>query len=578
MNYPRPDMVREHCLSLDGDWEFAFDPKDSGIKEAWFSRRLPDTVRVPFCLESEASGLEGRQIFPLFWYARELRREDFPEGTRFFLNFGAVDYEAEVWINGNHLGGHRGGYTPFSFEITDFLQVSNRISVRVADYPKRGTLRGKQYVWEKLSAVFYTPASGIWQPVFLSATGDSYIKHLTLVPDMDRVTVAADIEARGTSLCEVRVIDSDGRVAAQEKFPSQGAPSKRHSTSPIRGPGRSHTPISTGSRSRSLMKAGPRATGSSSRVGLRRVEARDGRILLNGEPVYLKMLLVQGYYPGGHYSPTDEDVFEREIITYKSLGFNGIRIHEKIEDPRYLALCDKHGLLVWEEMPSPFLFGGVDENQYEGELEEVMARDACHPCIMAVVLFNESWGVYGILWSRKKREFLQAMYRKVKELNPNILVIDNSGYDHVITDIVDVHHYLDTDKKIHRLYQILGDGRKMSRQFMRLPKMLINIVLTHIVARVPYLRQGVYGGHEPFVISEFGGAGYYKGSAGFMENFRHNVEIMNQYPLITGYCLTQAYDIENEKNGLLNFDRSDKYPPERVREINALPDVRDRKG
>jgi beta-galactosidase/beta-glucuronidase len=567
-------MVRERWLSLDGDWEFAFDPKNSGIKEAWYNRRLPDTVRVPFCLESEASGLEGRQIFPLFWYAREFRRQQLPRGTRFFINFGAVDYEAEVWINGNHVGGHRGGYTPFSLEVTDFLQASNRISVRVADYPTTGTLRGKQYIWEKLSAVFYTPASGIWQPVFVFATGDSYINHVRLTSDMDTVAVAVDVEAQGKGSCEVRVIDSDGRVAAREKLPVAGSALEK--TFEIVDP-RCWSAEDPHLYRVEITLFDENETVSDrvvSQTGLRRVEARDGRILLNGEPIYLKMLLVQGYYPGGHYSPVEEDAFEREIITYKSLGFNGIRIHEKIEDPRYLALCDKHGLLVWEEMPSPFLFGGLDEEQYAGELEEVMARDACHPSLMAFVLFNESWGIYPILWSARKREFLQAMYRKAKGLNPNILVIDNSGYDHVITDVVDVHHYLDTDKKIHRLYRILGDRSKMSRQFMRLPKTLINIVLTHIVARVPYLRQGVYRGHEPFVISEFGGAGYYKGSAGFMENFRHNVEIMNQYPRISGYCLTQAYDVENEKNGLLNFDRSEKYPRSLVREINALPEKR----
>ncbi len=305
-------------------------------------------------------------------------------------------------------------------------------------------------------------------------------------------------------------------------------------------------------------------------TGLRRVETKGGKVLLNGEPIYLKMLLVQGYYPGGHYTPMGEEQFEQEIILYKALGFNGVRMHEKIEDPRYLSYCDKHGLLVWEEMPSPFLFGGLDREQYRRELIEVLERDASHPSVMALVLFNETWGIYGALWSRKKREFLASMYRAVKGFNPNMPVVDNSGYDHLITDIVDVHHYLNTDEKIHRLYRILGDKKRMSRQFLRLLKTAVNIVKTHMVARVPYLRQGDYRGEEPFIVSEFGGAGYYKGAGDFMENFRHNVELMRRYPIITGYCLTQAYDIENEKNGLLNFDRSEKYPGKAVRAINGM--------
>jgi hypothetical protein len=305
-------------------------------------------------------------------------------------------------------------------------------------------------------------------------------------------------------------------------------------------------------------------------TGLRRAEAKGGRILLNGKPVYLRMLLVQGYYPKGHYTPVDEGQFEREIVSYKSLGFNGVRMHEKIEDPRYPFYCDKHGLLLWEEMPSPFLFGGLDEKQYERELAEVIERDACHPSVMTVVLFNETWGIFGLFWSAGKRRFLASMYQKVKEFNPAILVVDNSGYDHLLTDIVDVHHYLNSDEKIHDLYRILGDTRKMSRQLFRLIKTAVNIVQTHVVARVPYLRQGTYRGQEPFVVSEFGGAGYYKGAGDFMENFRRNVRIMLEYPIITGYCLTQAYDVENEKNGLLNFDRSEKYPAKAVRAVNEM--------
>ena len=163
-----------------------------------------------------------------------------------------------------------------------------------------------------------------------------------------------------------------------------------------------------------------------------------------------------------------------------------------------------------------------------------------------------------------------TMYRSVKDFKPNMPVVDNSGYDHLVTDIADIHHYLNTDEKIHDLYRTLGDKKKMSRQFLRLIKTAVNIVGTHLVGRRAYLKQGVYRGQEPFIISEFGGAGYYKGAGNFMENFRHNVELMRQYPIITGYCLTQAYDVQNEKNGLLNFDRTEKYPAKDVRAINGM--------
>jgi len=570
MNYPRPNEERERWMPLDGVWEFQFDPADVGRKEGWHEKRLPGTIRVPYCIESEAAGLGDAKRHPVFWYAREFPRTSLPEGTRFFLAFGAVDYEADVWINGRHLGNHRGGYTPFSFEITDFVRETSRIALRVADYPTRRTLRGKQYIYRQLSEVFYTPVSGIWQPVFIYATGPSHITRFVVIPDLDQLTVRAGVDARGPAECSVRVKDADGTTVIEERLPVD-AGSVEH-TFVVKDP----RPWSMKSPHLYRVTLELADTGGTvcdrvaAATGLRRVEASGGRVLLNGEPVWLKMLLVQGYYPGGHYTPMEIDEFEREVVRYKSLGFNGVRMHEKIEDPRYLACCDRHGFLLWEEMPSPFLFGGLDAPQYERELTEVLERDACHPSVMAMVLFNETWGIYDLLWSKKKRKFVESLYKKVKALNPAVAVVDNSGYDHVITDIVDVHHYLNEDKKIHALYGLLGDRKRMSRQFLRLIKTAVNIVKTHVVARVPYLRQGTYRGHEPFIISEFGGAGYYKGAGAFMDNFRHNVELMRDYPAITGYCLTQAYDVENEKNGLLNFDRSEKYPAGEVRAINGM--------
>lgn len=570
MSYPRPDCVRERWMPLSGVWEFQFDPGDCGIGQGWQFKRLSRTIRVPYCIESQAADLGDEERYPVFWYAKEFSRAQLPEGRRFFLNFGAVDYEADVWINGRHLGGHRGGYTPFCFEITDYIKQTNRITVRVADYPTRSTLRGKQYIYPKLSAVFYTPASGIWQPVFIHATDDFCIDKLVLLPDMDWITIRADIDAPGDASCRVRITDADGAAVADESAPVGGKPLERKFVIENARRWSPESPHLYRVQVTLTDESGAVSDRVTAATGLRRIETKGGKLLLNREPIYLKMLLVQGYYPGGHYTPTDENQFEQEVIAYKALGFNGIRMHEKIEDPRYLACCDRHGLLVWEEMPSPFLFGGLDAPQYERELGRVIERDACHPSIMAMVLFNETWGIYDVLWSKKKREFLRKMYRRAKELNPALAVVDNSGYDHLITDIVDVHHYLNSDRKIHALYRRLGDKKRMSRQFLRLVKTAVNIVKTHVVARVPYLSQGNYRGYEPFIISEFGGAGYYQGAGAFMENFRHNVELMAQYPIITGYCLTQAYDVQDEKNGLFNFDRTEKYPAGQVREINAM--------
>ena len=495
MSYPRPDIERERWTALDGTWEFQFDPNDIGKKEGWYKKRLSGTVRVPYCIESEAAGLPPGKFSPVFWYAREFPRARLPKGKRFFLNFGAVDYEADVWINGSRLGGHRGGYTPFSFEITDFIGETNRIAVRVADYPTRRTLRGKQYIYRRLSAVFYTPVSGIWQPVFIHATGDSCIKKLVLLPDMDRLTVRADIDARGAVSARVRITDADGATVAEEKSPIDGGRLER--TFVIKNPRRWSVESPHLYRVQVTLYGGRNAVSDqvTAATGLRRIETKGGRVLLNGKPIYLKMLLVQGYYPGGHYTPMDEDQFEQEIIRVQVAG---VQRHQDAREDRGPALP-----VLLRQARAAAVGGDALAVPLRGAGPGAVRARAWRGPRRATPATRRSWrwssstrrgGSTTSCGARKKRRFLESMYRRVKEFNPGIAVVDNSGYDHLVTDIVDIHHYLNTDEKIHALYRILGDKKRMSRQFLRLIKTAVNIVKTHVVARVPYLRQGTYRG------------------------------------------------------------------------------------
>ncbi len=564
-HYPRPDMEREQWLSLDGRWEFEF---DAGGDKDPLQGPLSRTIIVPFCIESEAGSIGVKDPPALSWYAKSFRREDLPRGKRFFLNFGAVDYEATVWINGVLLGSHRGGYTPFSFEITGQLTDNNRLVVKVNDPRSRGTLRGKQYLWKRLSPVFYTPVSGIWQPVYIYATGNSRIESVKITAGVNTISVTWIID-RGSYMI-IQAEGSEGIIAAREEI--AGPAKTGNTTLVIEHPRRwSVEDPFLYTVTVSLHDTDGESDRLVSRAGLRIIESRNGIMFLNGDPIYLKMLLVQGYYPGGHYTPADGEAgFERDILLIKRMGFNGIRVHQKIEDPRFLHLCDRHGLLVWMEMPSPFLFSMVLKQQFEDELWEVLERDSGHASAMAMVFFNETWGIFDLLWSGRRKKYIRHLYTRVKKCYPHLLVVDNSGYDHILTDIADIHHYLAVDAKIRKLYGSLGDTRKMTMRFFKIPRAIAYLVMTHMISRKPYLTGGTYRGFEPFMVSEFGGAGFYKTDKNILECFADNIRIMKDYSKIAGYCLTQAYDVEEEQNGLLAFNREPKYDIKEIARINTI--------
>ncbi|MBP7738664.1 MAG: hypothetical protein KA369_22000 [Spirochaetes bacterium] len=567
-HHPRPDMARDHWLSLDGTWEFEFGADGADSDKILLRETLGGSITVPYCIESEASGIGIKDPPPVSWYARSFRRLDLPPGKRFFLTFGAVDYEAMVWLNGAFLGSHRGGYTSFTFEITDHIADNNRLVVKVLDPRSRRTLRGKQYVWKKMSPIFYTPVSGIWQPVYIHATGNSSIEKIMISTNTDTISISWTIDHGARLVIEAAGPDGTATAGADIADPARDSAISLTIKEPrlwsVDNPSLYTVTVSLHD-----------GDGISDRVvtfvGLRSIEAREGKIFLNGDPLCLKMLLVQGYYPAGHYTPVNGlEGYERDILLIKAMGFNGIRIHQKIEDPRFLNLCDRHGLLAWIEMPSPFLFSIVEEKQFENELWDVLDRDCSHPSVMAAVLFNETWGIADLLWSRGRKKYIRDLYRRVRERYPNLLVVDNSGYDHIMTDIVDIHHYLSDETKIRKLYESLGNPKKMTMRFFSIPRAIAYLVLTHRVARKPYLAGGTYRSFEPFMVSEFGGAGFYKTEKSILESFEDNLRIMKEYPAIAGYCLTQAYDVEGEQNGLLTFQRESKYGIEEIAEVNSL--------
>ncbi|HEY9594924.1 MAG TPA: glycoside hydrolase family 2 TIM barrel-domain containing protein, partial [Spirochaetia bacterium] len=324
-----------------------------------------------------------------------------------------------------------------------------------------------------------------------------------------------------------------------------------------------------------LRRGGADVDAVESYFGLRKITWSSKGIAINDVPTYLRMVLVQGYYPGGSYTPRGPTAIERDIRAMKEMGFNGARIHEKIESPYFHYLCDRLGLLTTYEMPSFYRATRRVFREYEGELREIIARDAMHPSCVAWVLFNETWGIWRVYARRSPtRRFVTAMIALLKMADLTRPVIDNSGWEHLRTDIVDVHHYLKTAALARDFYARLRarDPATLGRlsRFGVIRFYVANTIGTE--TRAVFIDGDAANADAPWLLSEYGGFGWYAATDGGsaidkIESYTRDAVASG---LFCGYCLTQLYDVERETNGLLTFDRAPKVDPRRMREANAI--------
>ncbi|OMF21179.1 glycoside hydrolase family 2 [Paenibacillus sp. FSL H8-0548] len=574
--YPRPQFERTSWLNLNGEWEFAYDDTNVGCDNRWYEGENFDRkIQVPFCYQSELSGIHEQAFHDIVWYRKNVELPSEYAGKRIILHFGAVDYEAKVWVNGHLVASHEGGHTPFQADVTAALQVSgkNIIVVRAQDYSKDVTLpRGKQYWKEKSEQVFYTRTTGIWQTVWIEAVNAAHVEHVRLTPDIDSNKIHIRSYIKGTELYnslrlsikisfEGELIAEDViRVMAQEEEVSI----KLHDFND-HGLGRWWSPekphlydvefrLLDGEEELDQVK---------SYFGMRKISIEDGVICLNNRPYYMKLILDQGYFPGGVLTAPSDEMLRTDVGLTKQMGFNGARKHQKIEDPRYLYWCDKLGLLVWGEMANAYQFSEQYVGRITKEWQEAVQRDYNHPCIVVWVPLNESWGTPNILIDKRQQHHASTLYYLTKSLDDTRPVISNDGWEHVKSDIYTVHDYECREEVLARRYATPELAIKSDPQGRKI--------------MIPGFS---YHG-EPVQLSEFGGISYIQGSSegwGY-SSAKDNQDFLNRLtavmrPVIAagglqGYCYTQLTDVEQEKNGLLTFDRVPKLPIETYRELVA---------
>lgn len=565
--YPRPQMVRADWLNLNGAWEFEIDHgrsgRDRGLPTA---ERLQDRIIIPFCPESALSGIQNTDFMASVWYRRAVTLPAEWAGKRMLLHFGAVDYATEVWINGHSAGTHRGGYTPFTLEITGLVQPGKNIITVCAEDDTRSPLQptGKQSGAYRSQGCHYTRTTGIWQTVWLEAVPQTYLERPKITPDLENGCVYLAVPfvgpADGMSL----------EIAASLNGTSMGIATVRPSGHTFRAmlhlqEIQAWCPDSPTlyDLSLTLRDAQGIIDTVTSYFGMRSLRWDGPAILLNGLPVFQRLILDQGFYPDGIYTAPSDEALRGDIEMSQAMGFNGARLHQKIFEGRFLYWADKLGYLVWGEMPDWGLDigDGRSLDRVLTEWREEITRDYSHPAIIGWCPFNETWG--GVF-----TDVLGQVYHLTKLLDPTRPALDVSGGFHIgTTDIYDGHDYDQDPLTFAARYAPFAEGGEPPCHFPG--------------KDAPYR-------DEPYFVSEYGGIWWNPGQQDeqawgygnrpkseeeFLTRFRGLTETLLNHQRMFGFCYTQLTDVEQEVNGLYTYDRQAKFDPAVIRAIVAQPAV-----
>jgi hypothetical protein len=573
--YPRPQLRRDQWTSLNGQWDFAFD--------AEARIHLPDevvwdrTICVPFSPETLKSGIGDTSSYKACWYHCSFEHVKI-HADRLILHFGAVDYKATVWVDGTLAGSHEGGYTPFEFDVTDLLDegTEHEIVVRAEDdVIDLAKPRGKQDWQLHPHSIWYPRTTGIWQTVWLERVPEARIERIRWTPNLERWEIGIEARVLGHPPTPLRLgvkLRVGDVVLADDTYSVVAGEVHRRIALSDPGIDDFRNELLWSPSSPKLIDAELRLTDKEgtlhdrvhSYTALRSFTAQGDRLVLNGRPYPLKMVLDQGYWKDTGLTPPDDEAVRRDVEITKAMGFNGVRKHQKIEDPRYLYWADRLGLLVWGEMPSAYRFTKLSIERLTREWLEALRRDASHPCIVAWVPFNESWGVPNLPDSKAERHYVQALYHLTKTIDPSRLVIGNDGWESVATDIIGIHDYdEDPERMSRRYYGHDGSPRLLKRERPGGRALVLDSTIAH---------------DSPLVLSEFGGIALAKpderqGTWGYSESvtaldfarrFANLMRVVGGLDLLAGYCYTQFADTYQEANGLLYADRTPKIPIEDI--------------
>jgi beta-galactosidase/beta-glucuronidase len=563
--HPNPQGYRPDFLLLNGKWNFLFDDEDVGLSKKYYEN-FPKTkliINVPYAYESPRSGIEDKSEHNVLWYQKSFDYEKKKDVV--LLHIEKSDYLTKVWLNGNYVGEHKGGYDAFTFDVSKHLvKGNNSLVIRVYDSKDARQPRGKQ-TWKATPfECFYHGTSGIYGDIWLEEVDNVYLKRFILTPVAKerklkvkamfsdesigfkftiKAAFAGEIVAKHEYLIKSNIQEFEMLIPGELKLWSTETPHLYD------------LELCTGSADKVL-----------SYFGFNDVGIKGKYITLNEKETYLKFVLDQGYFWGGDLTATYED-FMIDINYLKAAGFNGVRKHEKVESKLFFYLADRYGLLNWVEYPSPHLFDNNKAEVLKEQWTNIIKEHMSHPSVMAYVCYNESWGVHQILTDTDQQKFTVDLYHLTKKLDPHRLAISNDGWEHTESDLLTVHNYQETYEELTKTYENMESDLKTKGNTMANE------------TRKAYAEGYKYRG-EPILITEFAGIaidhntsdgwGYGKaaiGTEGFLAKLEGQLKAIKKFDFFVGYCITQLSDVYQEKNGLLAHDRSIKIDPKELKEL-----------
>ena len=564
--YPRPQFQRKEWKSLNGEWKFCYDDDNRGILEQYYlgKKEFDLKINVPFTYQYEDSGIKDETIHDILWYKKKFNLNKMLN-KNLILCFNGVDYLADIYLNGHHLMTHEGAYAPFEVDITKYvIDGENTLVLRVYDPQKSDNPRGKQTWKGKNFECFYLPNSGIWQSVWIESFNDDYIKVRSLFTDIDNKEIYGEVENAYLFADKVEVIvsDKEGNLLTSNTFEftkygktKYNLPINNMILWDLENPYLYNVVYRLYKEDKLLDEA-------SSRFGMKKFDIQEGVIKLNNKPIYQRLILDQGYWKSSGITAPSIECLKEDILLAKEMGFNGARKHQKIEDPYWNYYAEELGFITWCEMPSAYEFCTSEASNFIKQWTDVVIANRNFTSIVTYVPINESWGAGQIYRDIHQQHLGRTMYYIVKTLTNNAIVSINDGWENPSeSDIVTAHDYCKEGTTIVEYF------KDVTPDYIPSPK-------RHVMCL-----NNEYKG-QPVLFSEFGGIMLNKDSGGnnwgYGDNANDNEEIYRRIESLIdgikecnfqGYCYTQLTDVQQEVNGLLDYEHRNKFDNNRLYKI-----------
>ena len=582
-DYPRPQFVRTDWENLNGTWDFGFDDENAGEKKKWYQEFKGDKkINVPFTYETKLSGIQDETRHDFIWYRRTISVDgEKLENNRYILHFEGSDFITKVWVNGAYAGSHRGGYARCSFDVTNLVHDGeNELTVKVEDSYDPQQPRGKQRWIKENFGCWYIQTTGIWKTVWSEYVPKIGLASVKMTPDLQNAALKLEYEVDAAE----EVLGEDLIVTASVSF--KGVPVAKQSVMANQkhvgttmnvsyyGSIGLEWGVCTWTPSQpdlydidfTVIYKGEAVDEIGSYFAMREIRIDGPNILLNGHPLYQRLILDQGYWRDSHLTAPSEEALIEDIDKIHALGYNGLRKHQKIEDERFLYWCDVKGMLVWSEMAAAYQYSDYAVEEFAKEWMEIVRQNYNHPCIITWTPINESWGVSQVETRRVEQHFTEAVYHLTKSFDMMRPVIVNDGWEHTISDIITLHDYEEVGDTLYKRYTEYKDQ-------------IMTTEVYHSSGKSAFANGYEYKG-QPMIISEYGGIAFNNDDSGwgygnkvntkedFIRRFDDITTAVKKIPYCCGFCYTQVSDVQQEINGLMDIDRNFKVEPEVIKEIN----------